>query len=437
MAKIKSQFFWVATAIISGVFLLSQSALGQGVYDPSKDKVTGTDPIPTTTPGVITNPDPIAQINAEIEAKKRQIDQLRQQTSDYQQQINKSLQTVQTYESQVAILNNQIALTSLDIQAKETEIQNFELEMSAIQISIDQKTTAINDRKQSLSAAIKQLDENSRVSTLALVISNNSLAEFYSQAEATASISDSLQQSVSSLNSLRDQLQAKQDELTQARDDVALAKQELQAKQEGEVQQKIFKDSLVNSAERSYGQYQQLYQGSLDSEEAANSTIAALQNDLQRQLSGVKDDLPTPSGFTWPLRGPINAYFLDPSYVKTFSRQHYGIDIGAEQGTPVRAPADGKVGKIIDPLAGSLSVLQIQHGGGFVTYYLHLSKIFVSPEQSVKHGDVIGLSGGTPGTAGAGPNRFYSTGPHLHFEVWKQNSAGSQYQPEDPLKYLP
>ena len=62
-----------------------------------------------------------------------------------------------------------------------------------------------------------------------------------------------------------------------------------------------------------------------------------------------------------------------------------------------------------------------------MTLYGHVSDIMVMDGQSVKAGDVIGLSGGTPGTKGAG---LYTTGPHLHFEILKDGVH------VDPLEYM-
>lgn len=74
------------------------------------------------------------------------------------------------------------------------------------------------------------------------------------------------------------------------------------------------------------------------------------------------------------------------------------------------------------------SYVVIKHKNGLVTVYGHLSDVKVQPYQFVRQGEVIALSGGAPGTNGAGPA---TTGAHLHFEVWKNK------EPNDPLRFIP
>jgi len=125
-----------------------------------------------------------------------------------------------------------------------------------------------------------------------------------------------------------------------------------------------------------------------------------------------------------PNRRPVQGFFShgygwrrDPF---TGEREfHYGVDIVAETGTPILAPADGVVTRA-RRMQGYGKMVHVSHGFGMATRYGHLSEILVRPGQRVQRGDVIGRVGSTG----------RSTGPHLHYEVFK---AGRRV---DPRKYL-
>jgi len=134
----------------------------------------------------------------------------------------------------------------------------------------------------------------------------------------------------------------------------------------------------------------------------------------------------TPS-FSWPVYGPVSAGFMNASYKKHFGVNHFGTDIVVGQGTPVAAAADGIVFLARDGGKTGYSYLLIGHRGGYATLYGHLSEFLVAPGQTVSKGDVVALSGGQPGTHGAGP---MTTAAHLHFEVIKD---GTNVNPQSVL----
>ena len=90
---------------------------------------------------------------------------------------------------------------------------------------------------------------------------------------------------------------------------------------------------------------------------------------------------------------------------------HKGIDYGVSYGSDVMCTATGKV-IFAGQKSGYGHCVIISHGNGLATLYAHLSKINVKANQSVKAGEVIAQSG----------NSGRSTGPHLHYEVHKNNT---------------
>lgn len=91
---------------------------------------------------------------------------------------------------------------------------------------------------------------------------------------------------------------------------------------------------------------------------------------------------------------------------------HYGIDFGVAQGTELLATASGRVRNIDDGVKGGAGVEIVTDDGWAVTHW-HVSKFLLPHGSRVEAGNVIALSGGAPGTWGAG----WSTGSHLHWGV--------------------
>lgn len=135
------------------------------------------------------------------------------------------------------------------------------------------------------------------------------------------------------------------------------------------------------------------------------------------------------SQFAWPVSPTLglSAFFHDAEYQGAMGVQHNAVDIRALQGTKIHAPADGVVSKTADNGMG-YSYIIVAHENGYMTLYGHVNQISVKVGDTVRQGQTIGLTGGMPGTKGAG---WLTTGPHLHFEVFKN------FQHVDPLLYLP
>jgi murein DD-endopeptidase MepM/ murein hydrolase activator NlpD len=122
----------------------------------------------------------------------------------------------------------------------------------------------------------------------------------------------------------------------------------------------------------------------------------------------------------WPAKGWLTSRYGPRVSPFTGRRQrHAGIDIAARAGTPINAPARGRVSSIGSrgPLGNSITV---DHGFGVKTFYGHTQEIFVKVGETVERGQQIAAIGSTG----------RSTGPHLHYGVHVNGKS------KDPLNYI-
>ncbi len=114
------------------------------------------------------------------------------------------------------------------------------------------------------------------------------------------------------------------------------------------------------------------------------------------------------SGWIWPTRGRVTGVYGSGRILNGKPRQpHYGIDIAAPEGTPVRASADGTVVLAHVDMYYTGGTVILDHGHGLSSAYLHLAALRIEEGQFVRKGTVIGTVGSTG----------RSTGAHLDWRV--------------------
>tara|TARA_B100001769_G_scaffold130161_1_gene101626 strand:+ start:497 stop:1363 length:867 start_codon:yes stop_codon:yes gene_type:complete len=172
----------------------------------------------------------------------------------------------------------------------------------------------------------------------------------------------------------------------------------------GKTEQIIYKDTLALSNEKDNIDFQAVLTNAEDS-------ILRKYVEEEDKFNLTKNELVIENKmFVSPVKGQITQKF-DPL------NNHFALDILVDTGTPVKSILEGKV-IFSEWSVDTGHVLIIDHGDNIISVYKHNSKVLKTQNNFVKAGEVIAYSG-NQGTL--------STGPHLHFELWKN---GTPINPE-------
>ncbi len=374
--------------------------------------------------------DELKELDVKIKERRQSIEELKKQQKIYEKNIKIKQQEIISLKNQVDLLDNHLTKTKIEIEMVETEIESNNLEQENLKLQIEEKEKKIGEQKEKIAEIIRLIYREDQRSYLEILLLNDSLADFFNQIKYSESLQEALQDTLDKLQLIREALLVQKKDLEVKKENLEKLKERSTRKRAQLEYQAEAKKVLLTQTEGAEKKFQSLLIELRREQEEINAEIVVLEQRLRIKLTEREKGKEFEKGIVlnWPVpKSVVTAYFHDPDYPFRYIFEHPGIDIRAKQGTPVKAAASGYVARAKDAGMG-YSYILIIHDGGISTVYGHLSKIFVSEDTYVTRGQVIGLSGGLPGTRGAGR---LTTGAHLHFEV-RMNGI-----PVNPLGYLP
>lgn len=376
----------------------------------------------------------IDELNTQIEAKKKKIAELEKAIEQYKSKIQETHLTAVSLSNQMALLDNHIAQVELDVQATQEKISSVQLQIQGLRLSIGDKSKTIDRQKIMLAELLRSLQHENDKKYIEILTAYNSFSDFFNRLQYLEKIQQNLGTSARNLRLAKEDLEGKKtqaEERQRAYDDL---QKELKGKKsdlEGEVKNK---ENLLADTQSSELKYKTLVSSLRSQYQQIENEIGSIEKQVRRKVEEAQRKKPEEfdtdaTELSWPLASRrITAYFHDPGYPFRTIFEHNAIDIATPQGSVVRAAASGYVARAKRCASATCySYVMLVHSSGISTVYGHLNVLGVAEEQFVTRGDIIGYSGATPGTIGAGP---FTTGPHLHMEVRKNGI------PVDPLDYL-
>jgi len=373
----------------------------------------------------------LKQLNNEIANKKDRLKEIEEEQQKYSQSIKQKQNEKVSLANQLAILDSRIMKAELEIERAEIEIDQTNLEIKKTNLEIEAKTKEIEKEKEHISNVLKLMYEQDQVSSLEILLLNNSLSDFLNQMKYLEDVSEDIGDSLDNLKKYQENLENDKKKLDKKNLELASQKEKIEEEKLALKNESGTKVNLLDQVKNSESQYQSLLAQAKQEQASAAADIASLEKSVRAKIAQMegKELEFNDKGLIWPVpKNVITAGFHDPDYPFRYLFEHPAIDIRAEQGTPLKAAASGYVARVQFNGTDNYAYIMIIHGDGLSTVYGHVSKVYVSEDEYVVQGQAIGLSGGMPGTPGAGR---LTTGSHLHFEV-RSNGI-----PVNPLEYLP
>ena len=390
-----------------------------------------------------TSPDKSA-IQAQIDAHNQHIADLEKEIATYQSQLNTlgaQHQTLQTAIKSIDVSRQQTS-TQIKVTQNKLEATNLQLQKLSGQISDSEYRIQLN--KQSVAHSLRDMQAADETSVIEQMLSANSLADAWTNADAVGAVNEALRANVATLTGVTQQLASQQNDVSKNKDQLSSLNSELSTQQKQLDVNKAAKAQLLNQTKSQESSYQSLIAQKKAQQKVFESDLQKLQSQLQ---SVGQASIPTVGkgilafpysptfatscqGKAGALGNPycITQYFGNTPFATANASiyngmGHDGIDIGMPVGTPVQAALAGTVlgtgntDLYHSPTTGAQCYsfgkwVMVKHANGLATLYAHLSQVSVSTGQSLATGDVVGYSGMTG----------YATGPHLHFGVYA--SAG-------------
>ncbi len=365
----------------------------------------------------------VEELQESLDSKKAALKDIDEKIAAFQQKVQEKRRTAQTLKDQIEIISDNIENTNLSLSRTQAQIDETDAEVESVQFDIEKKEASIDKGKILLGEYIRQLQELDMQSTVAIFLKYSSLSEAIADASTVEELQSQAHRTIVSIQKEKQELLEQKKELDDFKKSLSGLKAKQQLQRDTLKSQNDSKEEVLRATNAQESEYQKLLAQAKADAQAAEAAISALDGRIREELRarGI-GNLGSVGTMDWPIEpifGISCAFHCGGYPYEYLIGPHTGTDIPSPVGTPIKAPADGYVGRTHDSGGRGYSYILLVHGDNLSTVYGHVSGFATQEGKLVRRGDVIGYTGGAAGARGSG----LSSGPHLHFEVRKNNVA--------------
>lgn len=333
---------------------------------------------------------------------------LAQQRQDISAKIESKEYEQMTLMAKKGVLDEQIELTRQEIENISAQIEEYNVMIGQKEIEVQEAQAREDEQMEKYKERIRAMEENGTISYYSVLFDAADFSDLLGRLDMVSEIMEYDELVYNQLVEAKQATIAAKEELENMVAEQETVKADLVVYEQDLAVQVEEASQVIAQLESELGDYRADFEEVSNAEDELQAQIDKMADELKKQ-EAAGNSVASTGTYIWPSQASryVTSKFgtrWHPVYQRY--KTHYGIDIGASYGTNVLAADSGTVVTATYSSSYGNYVL-INHGGGNMTLYAHMSKLNVSAGQSVSQGQVIGLIGSTG----------VSTGPHLHFEI--------------------
>lgn len=365
--------------------------------------------------------DEIAEQIGALEEEKADLDaQLERLEQSVSQNVTQLIQMVaqkDAIDQQIVIIHQQIGNLNDQIRAYGILIADKQDEIEVAQQRLDSLRSISKAR-------IRAMEERGDISYWSVIFEAESFSDFLDRLVIAQELIEADRRCIEKLSDMAQEIEDARKVLDSKKIDLQNMREELSQTQTSLQEKRDQSDAVLQELLAAGEEYKLLLQESEERQQALMEEIAQKENEYDRLAyeewlaTSIPETTPPQQETTPPVSAeswftPVPYYILSSPFgmryhpVLGIYRMHEGVDLACAMDTPIYATRSGIVTTTAYQEYGAGNYVQINHGDGYRSIYMHMTRYVVSPGESVQAGQIIGYVGSSG----------LSDGPHLHFGI--------------------
>ena len=382
-----------------------------------------------------------SELKAQLDALKAEKAEIDAQIAEIQGDISENNDEMKEMVAQKNLIDQEIFLLYQQESNINGQIATYSLLIADKQEQLVEAETKFSELTEQNKERIRAMEEEGQISYWSVLFQANSFSDLLDRFNMVKEIAaadqrrlEELDAAAKAVTEAKASLETEKTALEESKAELAVTQEQLEVK-------RVQADALLAELVAKGMEYEELMEQSEDEQAALAQEIANKKDeyDKAKYQEWLATSVPPATRPSAPSSGngggtavsggwkvPINYTAMTSPYgwrihpISGTRKFHYGVDLAAPTGTPIYATRSGTVSAATYGSSAGYYV-QIDHGDGYRSIYMHMTHYVVSAGQNVSQGQVIGYCGSTGG----------STGPHLHFGI----SYNGSYV--NPANYIP